>query len=108
MVDNADRKKVIKGRGVKRRQYEAKFETLEDPTIIVNVGWQNLPQPWSYTLCFSYVWWCHIHKNCPLSRHETHRKNNFTQYTNCLDEHMKACMLEVSMAMIGNHFFPKN
>jgi hypothetical protein len=25
-----------------------------------------------------------------------------------MDEHMKACMLEVYMAMTGNNFFPKN
>jgi hypothetical protein len=50
------------------------------------------------------VWWCHIDKKWPFSRHETHMKNNYTQYTSYMDEHMKACMLEVYMAMI----FPKN
>jgi hypothetical protein len=35
-------------------------------------------------------------------------KNNYTQYTSYMDEHMKACMLEVYMAMTWNYFFPKN
>jgi hypothetical protein len=51
------------------------------------------------------VWWCHIDKKWPLSKHETHGKNNSAQYTSCLDEQMKACMLEVLM---GSQFFFKN
>jgi hypothetical protein len=35
-------------------------------------------------------------------------KNNYAQYTSCLDEHMKAHMLEVYMAMTRKHFFSKN
>jgi hypothetical protein len=31
-------------------------------------------------------------------------KNNSTQYTSCMVEHMKAHMLEVHMAMTWNHF----
>jgi hypothetical protein len=31
-------------------------------------------------------------------------KKNYTQYTSCVDEHMKARMLEVYMAMTWNHF----
>jgi hypothetical protein len=58
-------------------------------------------------LCLQHVWWCHIDKKWPFSRHETHRKNNFTHDTSCLDEHMEACMLEVYMAIIRNHFFPQ-
>jgi hypothetical protein len=42
----ANQRKVVKGHGMKGRQHEAKLEALEDPTIIANVGWQNLPQPW--------------------------------------------------------------
>ncbi len=60
-------------------------------------------------LCLHYVRWCNIAKKWPLSRHEAHKKNNFSQYTSCLDEHMKARMLEVHMAMTGNQFLvPKN
>jgi hypothetical protein len=33
-------------------------------------------------------------------------KNNFAQYTSCLDEHMKAHMAEVYMAIWGP-FFPQ-
>jgi len=51
------------------------------------------------------VRWCHIHKKWPLSKHETHKK---IILPNIQVEHMKACMLEVYMAMIGNHFFPRN
>jgi hypothetical protein len=51
------------------------------------------------------VWWCHIDKKWQLFKHETHRKNNSTQYISCLDEHMKARMLEIYMAMTANHFF---
>jgi len=108
MVDNVDQRKVVKGHGAKGRWHEAKLEALEDPTIIVDVGWPDLPQPWLYILCLQYVQWCHIDKKWPLSKHETHRKNNFAQYTSCLDEHMKACMLEVYMAMMRNYFFSKN
>jgi hypothetical protein len=32
----------------------------------------------------------------------------FIQYISCMDEHMKARMLEVYMAMMGNHLFPKD
>jgi len=31
-------------------------------------------------------------------------KTNSTQYTSCMDKHMKAHMLEVHMAMTWNHF----
>jgi hypothetical protein len=51
MVDDANQTKVIKGHGMKGRWHKAKLETFEHPTIIVDVGWQNLPRPWSYTLC---------------------------------------------------------
>ncbi len=30
-------------------------------------------------------------------------KNNFTQYTSCMDKHMKAHMLEIHMSMTWNH-----
>jgi hypothetical protein len=51
MVDNANRRKVIKDHGTKRRWHKAKLKALEDPTIEIDVGWQNFPQPWFYTLC---------------------------------------------------------
>lgn len=35
-------------------------------------------------------------------------KNNYVQFTICLDEQMKAHMLKVYMAMIGNLIFAKN
>ncbi len=77
MADDVDQRRMVKGHGGKKRRHEAKLKTFEDPTIITNVGWQNLPQPWSYTLCSSYVQWCDIDKKWPLSRHETHMKNNY-------------------------------
>ncbi len=100
-------RKVIRVHDTKRRWHEAKLKTLENPTIVINVGWQNLPQPWSYMLCSQYVQWCHINKKWPLSMHEVCKNNNSAQYTSCVDEHMKAIMLEVHMAMMGSHFFPK-
>jgi hypothetical protein len=42
-----------------------------------------------------------------LSWHETHQKNNSTQYTSCMDEYMKASMLEVNMAMTESPIFSK-
>jgi len=108
MTDDEDQRKVVRAHGVKGRWDEAKLKALKDPIIVVDVGWQNLPRPWSYTLCSSFVRLCHIDKKWSLSRHETHRKSNYAQYTSCLDEHMKARMLEVYMAMRQNYFFPKN
>jgi hypothetical protein len=35
-------------------------------------------------------------------------KNNYAQYTSCLDEYMKAHIVEIYMAMMENHFFSKN
>jgi hypothetical protein len=34
---------MVRGHGAKERWHEVKLEVLEDPTIIVDVGWQNLP-----------------------------------------------------------------
>jgi hypothetical protein len=45
MGDNAKRKGVIRGHGAKKRWQEAKLEALENPINIVDVVWQNLPQP---------------------------------------------------------------
>jgi hypothetical protein len=43
MANDVDQRKVVKGRGTKRRWHEAKFiKGLENPTIIIDVGWQNL------------------------------------------------------------------
>jgi hypothetical protein len=55
MANNVDQRRVVKGHGAKGKWHEAKLKTFEDPTIVVDVRWQNLPQPWSYTLCYSYV-----------------------------------------------------
>jgi hypothetical protein len=107
MANNVDQRRVVKGHGVKGRRHKVEFKALEDPTIITNVGWQNYPKPWSCMLCLQYVRWCHINNKWPVSRRETHKKNNSTQYTNCLDEH-KALMLDVYMAATGSHFPPKN
>jgi hypothetical protein len=98
---------MVRDHGAKGKWHEVKFKALEDPTIVVDARWQNFAQPWSYTLSSS-LWWCHIDKEWPFFKHETHMKNNYTQYTSCMDELMKACMLEVYMAMIRNHSFPKN
>jgi hypothetical protein len=46
---------VVKGHGVKGRQHKTKLEALGNPTMLVDVGWQIIPQPWSYTLCLHYV-----------------------------------------------------
>jgi hypothetical protein len=55
MIDDVDRRKVVKGHGMKRRQHEAKLKALENPTVVTDPRWENLPQPWLYTLCSSYV-----------------------------------------------------
>jgi hypothetical protein len=44
MVNVVDQSKVVRGHGTKGKQHKAKLKTLEDPTILINVGWQNLPQ----------------------------------------------------------------
>jgi hypothetical protein len=38
-----NQRKVVKGHGTKGRQHKAKLKALEDPTVIANPGWQNLP-----------------------------------------------------------------
>jgi hypothetical protein len=40
---------VVKRYGVKGRCCDAKLEVFKDPTML-NDGWQNMPQPWIYTL----------------------------------------------------------
>jgi hypothetical protein len=54
MVDGADQKIVVKGYMVKGRWHDAKLEASKDP-IVLDDGWQNMPQPWIYTLCSNYV-----------------------------------------------------
>jgi hypothetical protein len=53
MANDAVRRRVVRGHGVKGKRHEAELKTLENPTIVIDVGWQILPQPWSYTLCSS-------------------------------------------------------
>ncbi len=43
MVDNTNRRRLVRGDGVKGRWHEAKLEALEDPTIITDARWQDLP-----------------------------------------------------------------
>jgi hypothetical protein len=43
VVNDVDRRRVVKGHGMKGRWHEAMLKTLEDPTVIVDVRWQNLP-----------------------------------------------------------------
>jgi hypothetical protein len=42
-----------------------------------------------------------------MAQHETHLKNNVTQFTYCQCEQMKACMLEVHMAITWSPIFAK-
>jgi hypothetical protein len=49
-----------------------------------------MPQPWTYTLCSTYVWWCHVDKKWPTIQHETHYKNNATNFTSSQHAWMKA------------------
>jgi len=42
-----------------------------------------------------------------MAQHETHHKNNITQFTNYQHEQMKACMLEVHMAITWKPIFAK-
>lgn len=97
MANNVDQRRMIDAMAWK---HKIELETLENSIMLKDVGWQNFPQLWS--LCSLCVWWCHIGKKWPLSKHETHIKNDFAQYTSWLDEQMKACMLEVHMAMTGS------
>jgi hypothetical protein len=46
ITDDVDRRKVVRGHGIKEDPHEAKLKTLEDPTVVANARWQNLPQPW--------------------------------------------------------------
>jgi hypothetical protein len=43
MANNADRRKVVRGHGTKGRQHKIELKTFEDPTIVIDAGWQNLP-----------------------------------------------------------------
>ncbi len=38
MADGVDQRKVVRGHGTKGKQREAKLETLEDLTVLPNVG----------------------------------------------------------------------
>jgi hypothetical protein len=51
---------VVNGHAMKGKQQEQKLEALEDPTMLIDIEWQIMPQPWSYTLCLHYVRWYHI------------------------------------------------
>jgi hypothetical protein len=42
-----------------------------------------------------------------MVQHETHHKNNVTQFTYCQREQVKACMLEVCMAITWSPIFAK-
>jgi len=67
MVDNGEHRRMIEGHGMKGKHYNAKFKALQNLAMITNFGWQNLPSPWSYTLCSQHGWLCHIDKKWPLS-----------------------------------------
>ncbi len=44
MANDADQRRVVKGHRAKGRWHEVEFiKGLEDPTIVIDVGWQNLP-----------------------------------------------------------------
>jgi hypothetical protein len=43
IVDDADRRRMVRGHGMKGRRHEAKLEGFENPTVVVDVRWQNLP-----------------------------------------------------------------
>jgi hypothetical protein len=34
---------MVKGHGTKGKWHKVELKTLEDPTVVANVGWQNLP-----------------------------------------------------------------
>jgi hypothetical protein len=51
MANAMDQKKMVRGHCAKGRWHEVGPKAFEDPTILGNARWQNLPQPWSYTLC---------------------------------------------------------
>jgi hypothetical protein len=38
---------------------------------------------------------------------KTHKKNNLVQISSCLDEQMKAHIIEVQMAIMGSPILPK-
>jgi hypothetical protein len=41
MANNADQRKVVRGHGTKGRQHKIELKTFEDPTIVIDDGWQN-------------------------------------------------------------------
>jgi len=43
MADDVDQRRVVKGHGAKGRWHEAKLEAFEDPIIVANARWQNVP-----------------------------------------------------------------
>ncbi len=62
-----------------------------------------MPQPWTYTLCCTYVWWCHVDKKWPTIRHEIHYKNYATQFTSYRDTWMKARIRVYGHCSFYNH-----
>jgi hypothetical protein len=55
MANAMDQKRMVRGHGVKGRWDGVELQAFEDPIVLGNAGWQNLPQPWSYTLFSQYV-----------------------------------------------------
>ncbi len=42
-MDNEDHRIVIRGHGVKGKLHDAELEAFQDPTMLANDGWQNMP-----------------------------------------------------------------
>jgi len=45
MANNEERRKVIKGHGVKGKRHDAKLEAFQNLVMLTNSRWQNLPHP---------------------------------------------------------------
>jgi hypothetical protein len=108
-MDSVDSRRVVRGHGVKGRRREIELEALKNPTILAYAKFnKTFPilghTPYVHSMCDGAT----LIKKWPFSRHETCRKNIYVQYASCLDEHMKACMLKVHMAIMGSQFFSKN
>jgi hypothetical protein len=43
IVDDVDQRRMVKGHGTKGRRHEAELEGFENPIVVVDVRWQNLP-----------------------------------------------------------------
>jgi hypothetical protein len=95
-----------------KKNWGDSFDPFKEPKSIVFTKKWELPNTSPNHGCTPYVcFMCNgatLTKNGQFLNIKPIEKNNYVQFTICLDEQMKAHMLKVYMARIGNLIFAKN